>query len=315
MNIAVLGAGVLGRVYGIRLLLDGARVCFVVRPQRLKETAPFVIEQVNAGDHRDVLHAPERIAQVPKDADLVLVTVRFHELISASSTVFGEDGSQAPLVILTPMMPGQRAELERLCKRPCVPAMPGIAGYLNEKGAVRYWVPSAISTLLDETKAPDTALRRLMDRLARTLTNAGLPTRLESDVEGLNASTTIAFFPLIAAVCAGGGVLGVLEDKELFSLVIASAKESDTLSQSVGRPAAWTSLLLRFVGPFTLKPAARLAERLFPETLVFVDQHFGPKLREQHIAMGETILEIGRERGQAMPSLERLLSLLRAQSA
>lgn len=314
MKIAVLGAGVLGRVYGAKLLLNGERVCFVVKPERLTESTPFVIEQVNGSNNRDVIEEPERVAHVPHKTDLVLVTVRFHELMSAASTLFPEGSeSKAPLILLTPTMPGQRTLLEQACGRPCLCAMPGIAGYLGERNAIRYWIPAATSTLLDEPGDP--GLRALSETLAKKLTNAGLPARLENNVEGLNASTTIAFFPLIAAVAAGGGVFGVLGDKDLFSLALAAAKESEALSQSLGRPAAWTSLLMRFVGPFTLKPAARLAERLFPETLIFVDHHFGPKLLEQHVAMGDTILQLGRARNHSMPSLEKLMLILRGKSA
>lgn len=315
MNIAVLGAGVLGQVYGLRLLHEGLNVSFVVRPSHLAESAPFVIEQVNGQRGREVAEHPQRVTEVPANTDVVLVTVRFHELFSAAEKVLERCDRRTPLVILTPMMPGQRKGLEARTKHKVVAAMPGIAGYRNEKGFIRYWIPAATSTLLDEGHGEPTPERMLLESLSRRLTNAGLPARLERDVEHLNAATTIAFFPLIAAICAGGGASQVMADKELFSLVLAAAKESDTLSSMVGRPAAWTSLLLRFVGPFTLKPAVRLAERLFPEALLFVDAHFGPKLRAQHLAMGEAIFALARERGLSMPSLERLMDILRTQNA
>ena len=55
MHVTVLGAGVLGRVYGIRLAAAGDRVTFVVRPERVAEASPFILEQVNGARRRDEL--------------------------------------------------------------------------------------------------------------------------------------------------------------------------------------------------------------------------------------------------------------------
>jgi 2-dehydropantoate 2-reductase len=68
---------------------------------------------------------------------------------------------------------------------------------------------------------------------------------------------------------------------------------------------------MRFVGPFTLKPAAALARRAAPEAVRFVDVHFGPKLRAQHLAMGAGILALGAERGESMPALGKLMDRVR----
>lgn len=72
---------------------------------------------------------------------------------------------------------------------------------------------------------------------------------------------------------------------------------------------------MKFAGPITLKPGIALAKRLFPESVRFVESHFGPKLHEQHIAMGEAILAIGRANEMGMPALERLLSIVRRRQA
>jgi 2-dehydropantoate 2-reductase len=178
---------------------------------------------------------------------------------------------------------------------------------------VRYWVPAATSTLLDDTPEPGGAGegRAQVEALARALTKLGIPARLERDVASLNAATTAAFFPLIAAIDAGSGIDGVLGNKELLGTVLDAAKESEALSRKLGKLATWTNLLLRFVGPFTLKPGVALARRVFPESVQFVEKHFGAKLHAQHIAMGDDILALGREHGVSMPALVRLMDMLR----
>jgi 2-dehydropantoate 2-reductase len=325
MHVTVVGAGVLGRIYGARLAADGEEVSFVVRPDRASDTSPFVIEQVNGGDRRDVIERPRRVTEIPEDASLVLVAVRSHELSPGSapasfdvpSILRGGRSRSAPAVILTPMLPGEQAALEKGAGRRIVPAMPGVAGYLNERGVVRYWIPTATSTLISDASERGGAEdgRAVLDALARKLTQLGLPARLERDVAALNASTTVAFFPLIAAIDAGSGVDGVLGDRELLGVVLDAAKESDALARKLGKAATWTNVLLKFVGPFTLKPGVALARRLFPESVLFVERHFGPKLHEQHLAMGDAILALGRERGVTMPSLERLMDVLRRKPA
>lgn len=335
MHVTVVGAGVLGRIYGARLAADGEEVSFVVRPDRAGETAPFFIEQVNEGDRREVIERPVRLTEIPEGADIVLVAVRFHELLPgarAQAPAETDDSTQprrgfdlreilrgggsrkAPVVVLTPMLPGQEEALAKASGRPIVPAMPGVAGYLNERGAVRFWVPAATSTQLDELAGGDEG-QAAIEALAKRLTQVGLPTHLEPEVAKRNAATTISFFPLIAAIDAGGGVDGVVGNKELLGAVLAAAKESGALAAKVGKPAAWGQLLMKLAGPITLKPGFALARRLYPESVRFVESHFGPKLHEQHMAMGEGILALGKANGMSMPELKRLLAILRRSPA
>ena len=44
-----------------------------------------------------------------------------------------------------------------------------------------------------------------------------------------------------------------------------------------------------------------------PQETTWDQAHFGPKLHEQHIAMGASILALGHEQGVALPALERLM--------
>ena len=315
MRIAIVGAGALGRVYGVRLAAAGADVTFVVRPQRARETTPFVIEQVNGPKRRDAIDHPHRAAELPEALDLVLVTVRFDQLTSTGEGSLVEllrRGPECPVVLLTPPLPTQLVQLERSLGRRVFAAMPGVSGYIDERDVVRYWLTSVASTLIED---PEGAPRATLEALARRLTNADVPTRLERDVATYNAATTTAFFPLIAAIDAGGGIDGVLADKALLGAALEAEKECDALARRIGRVASWAHLLTRFIGPFTIKPGVALARRLYPEAVRFVEAHFGAKLHEQHLAMGASILELGREHGVPLPALDRLLHQLEARPA
>lgn len=322
MHVIVLGAGALGRIYGARLAAAGVQVSFVVRPSRLEETYSFVIEQVNGDKRRDVVEHPRRIAEIPKDATLVVIAVRFDQIDALDHEADGslaaalQKAPAVPFIVLTPALAPQINKLEKTIGRRVVPAMPGVAGYIDDvddRGVVRYWSTGLASTLLDDVAAGEnhSSSRDALDVLARRLTNDGLPTRFEKDVAALNAASTISFFPLIAAIDAGKGIDGVLADKVLFDTALAAAKECEGLAKKIGKVAPWANVLSRFVGPYTIKPGVALARKLAPETVRFVERHFGPKLHDQHLALGETILTIGREHGTEMPELDHLMRLVR----
>ncbi|WP_437285775.1 ketopantoate reductase family protein [Sorangium sp. So ce406] len=321
MRISIVGAGALGRIYGVRLAAQGDDVTFVVRPERVSDARPFVIEQVNSADRRDTLDRPRLAADIPADTDVVLVTVRFDQLAPRPGGVAPRaderrtvadllrGGPAAPVVVLTPLMPPERAALEEAAQRRITPAMPSVSGYLDERGVVRTWIVGFTSTLIDaDGGAP--AERPLLDELARRLTIAGVPARLERDVGAQNLATTIAFFPLIAAIDAGGGTSALVADEGVLGTALEATKECAALAGRLGDVAPWTKLLTRAIGPLTLKPGVALARLLAPEALRFLDVHFGPKLRAQHLAMGATIVALGREHGVSLPALERLLTVI-----
>jgi 2-dehydropantoate 2-reductase len=315
MHVTVVGAGALGRIYGVRLAAAGEQVAFVVRPERVGEAAPFVLEQVNGARRREALPHPERVGQIRRGTGVVLVAVRFDQLAAAGSPMIAllREAPPVPLIVVTPMLPKPRAVVEEALGRRLTAAMPGAVGYLDGRDVVRYWVTAIAPTLIEGDAASKDG--PVVDELLRRLGKAGLPAHREHDVGALSAATTTAFFPLVAAIDAGGGIDGLLADRELFATVIEAARESDALGQKVGKVASWAHLLTRFVGPYTLKPAVTLARGIVPEALHFAEAHFGHKLHAQHLAMGEAILELGSAEGQPMPALGRLMDALRARAS
>jgi 2-dehydropantoate 2-reductase len=323
MHVIVLGAGALGRIYGARIAATGVPVSFLVRKSRIDESFSFVIEQVNGEKRRDMIEQPKRIDAIPSDATLVLLTVRFDQIDHIRRDPNDElahlllAGPAVPIIVMSPMLHPQLEALKNVVGRRVVCAMPGVAGYVDDvddRGVVRYWATGIAPTLFDDEASGEThsLSRDALEVLARRLTNDGLPTRFERDVASLNAASTTAFFPLIAAIDAGHGVDGVLGDKELLETALSASKECDALAKTIGKVAPWAQLLTRFVGPYTIKPGVSLARRVVPETARFVERHFGQKLHAQHLAMGETIRDIGREQGADMPHLDHLLCILRA---
>jgi 2-dehydropantoate 2-reductase len=292
----------------------GVDTAFVVRPSRTTETSPFVIEERSGGRRRDTLAAPVRVTEIPANTDLVVITVRFDQLLGETRDPILPKllaGPRAPIVVLTPMMPVEHARFEDILGRPIVSAMPGVAGYLTEHDVVHYWHTALVPTLIEE-RVEDPDESAAVDRFARRLDATGLPVSRVVGVASLNAATTIAFFPLIAAIGVAGSVADALADEELLSIALAAARETFKLARRIGKPAPLSGVVLRLASPARLRVVMAAASAVGPELVHFLGEHFGPKLRGQHLAMGAAIRLLGVEHGCTLPSLDRLLERMRA---
>lgn len=304
MHICVIGAGALGKVYGVRLAVGGERVSFLVRPERLSETNPFSIELVTGTQRRDTIPTPTRVDTIPADTDVVLLTVRVDQIDDRLASLLAS-APDVPVVSLTPLLPKDYERLDSMLKSrgKLVAAQAGVVAYERD-GVVRYWLPKVSPTLFDTEPASET-VPKLVDVLVR----AGVPAKLEAPVRKSNPATSIAFFPLVLALDAAGGTAdSVLDSKDVLKDAFAAVKETRELGDRIGPIAPWAGLLLKFVNPLALKVGIRLAQTASPEGVHFVELHFGKKVHEQNLKMGRSIVELGREHGVKLSAFERLLA-------
>lgn len=303
MRSVIIGAGALGRTYGVRLAVAGERVAFVVRPERVAEAAPFTVELVNGSRRRDSIAAPERVASVPEDAEVLLVCVRGDQLDDRLATLLA-GAPPVPVVSLTPLLPRSFERLDELAGHRLSTAQSGVVAYENEHGIVRYWVPRVAPTLLDAAGP-----RATMDALRDSLTHAGLPAKIEPNVQRSNPATTIAFFPFVLGLDVAGTAQALLARKDLLRVVFGALDETKQLAARIGPVARWGSQLLEFATPLSLRIGVKLAERASPEAIRFVESHFGRKVHGQNLEMAREIVELGRKNGTPCDSLTKLLAL------
>lgn len=306
MHICVIGAGSLGRVYGLRLAVSGEKVSFLVRPERLSDDTPFVIEQVTGTERRDTIAEPTRVAEIPADADIVLTTVRVDQIDDRLASVLAK-APDIPIVSLTPLLPQDYERLSGMLPTPgnLFAAQAGVVAYERD-GLIRYWLPKVSPTLLDSEPANET-----ISALVEALSKAGIPAKLEASVRSSNPATTAAFFPFVLALDAAGGTAdAALDRKDILKEAFAAIKETRELANRIGKVAPWAGLLLKFANPLALKMGIRLAQKASPEAVHFVELHFGQKVHEQNIQMGRDIVDLGREHGVGMPAFEGLLKRL-----
>jgi 2-dehydropantoate 2-reductase len=302
VRVAIVGAGALGSVYGARLAAFAACDVSVVA----RSAAPASEMRLERVEDGEVLRwkVPARVTVAPRDVDVVLAFVRYEQLATLPSRVPPGD---APVVVMTPMMPQDHAALAGALPGRVRPGMPSVVSYLNDAGAVRYWLPRVATTFV-EASAEDGVEGDLVRRLVR----AEIAARVAADVLTRNVATTVSFIPLAMALdAAGGGIDTVLGDTELLSLAFAATDEGRELGRAVGKAEAWASMLLRFVGPRALKVGVGIARSRAPEAVAYVEQHFGRKLHEQNVAMAEKIVDLAVQKGVRREALEKLLDALR----
>jgi 2-dehydropantoate 2-reductase len=300
MHVAVIGAGALGRVFGVLLADAGQRVTFVVRPSRADETTPFVIERRNGDRRRRQIRSPVRAIDIPQDAALALLAVRVDQLDDSIEGLIRR-GPAVPLVSLTPLLPLTLQRVSEWTSGRCFVAMPSLAASARADGTDDYWA-FRLSPSLFEPGAPEVA------GLVQALVDSKLPVRLAPDVRTRNPALTMAFFPITVAVSRAGGIDELLRDAPLAELGARATRETLQLAREVGPIDTAVAMALRALTPRTLRGAFLLLVRLFPRATRFVDTHFGDKLGDQHRRIGAEILELGEQHGIELPSLGRLLS-------
>lgn len=204
-------------------------------------------------------------------------------------------------------MPQDHAELSSALPRRLVTGMPNVVSYRNDAGAIRYWLPRLATTFVEARESPG-AEAELVARLER----AEIHAKLTPNVLERNVATTVTFIPIAMALDVAGSAEALLGDDALLTLALDAASEGRELGKTVGKAEAWASMLLKFVGPRTLKMGVGLARSRAPEAVRYAEQHFGRKLHVQNVAMARRMIDLARDKGVAVPSLDELYARLRS---
>jgi hypothetical protein len=295
MNITVVGAGALGAVYGTKLA-HAARVVFVVRDL---PRAPRLIhiERINgAPPHGDGLDAPAMTTEIPADADYVLCAVRADQLDDGLIAKLA--AADKPVLMLPPI-------LHPISLPGMIPAMSGVIAYEpNEtphERRVRYWTPKSSPTLV--AGAPD---------FVELLNQVGIPAEVSPHAGTQQTTVTLAFFPIMLGIAAAGGSIDrMINDKQVMKLGFAAAKETRALAKTVGELPSWANTFFKFASPLTAKIGINLGKSKAPEAFVYLEKHFGHKLRAQNEAMFRDIERMAAQKGIKIDSLKELAARCR----
>lgn len=303
MHVAVFGAGALGSVYGVRLATRArVSVTWIVRAAKVSSRAPIVIERVRR-DEREEIDVPVRAASIPTDADVVLLAVGTEDLDAIRGALAGSD---APIIVLTPMFPRDWERMRAAFGARVLSAMPNVVSYARkDDGVIRYWLPPA-PTRIDETR--DEAVREL----ARRLDEAGLRAHLELGVHEKNPATTISYIAIAMALAVAGSADALMKDDSLLSLTTRACREGVALGRRVGTPEPWAALSPFIAAPWALRAWLGMLGRVSPEALFYAEEHFARKLRAQHQVMIREMIDLAREKRVGHAAFEELAARLEA---
>jgi ketopantoate reductase len=305
VHVAVVGAGALGRIYGVRLAsVAKVDVAFVVRGGTSR--GAMAIERVGAEALR--LESPSYVAAVPPHADAVLLCVRAEQIDDALLGGLVE-GPKVPVVVMTPLLPKKRAHLAAALGGRAFSAMTNAWGYANAAGVIRYWIAKTAKLLVDEPRPADPAL----DALLGAFCVAGFDSAFQLGVHELSAATSVAIVPLFLAIDAAGSIDALAGDKKLLKLAFDAISEGRALAERYGALPGWVRMLDRFGGPVAAKVGLALGRKRSPEMVSFVDEHFGRKIHAQNVAMGRELLELAAEKKMNAAALRLLVDRVSGQ--
>lgn len=302
MHAVIIGAGALGRTYGVHLASAGATVSFLVRPERMTERSAYVVEPLSGRGAAIELAQPQRVVRVPGDASVLLLAVRREQMHESLQGLL-QDAPAVPVVALTPLLPESEARLAGLIQGPCLVALPTVAAR-NDGDRTRFFIPPFAKTLIESELGQPEVVQQLID----TLNGAKLPCAWSRGVRRRNPATTIAFYPLTLGLSLAGSMDRFTRDSELCPLTRTAVREALALAARIGPVTPPLRLALRFANATALRLATRAARLLAPAVTQLLEEHFAVKLVAQHRVLGEEILELARQHGTHMPALTSLLA-------
>ena len=191
MHILVVGAGVIGTVYGAHLGAAGHRISVLAHGQR---TAAIAVRGLHARDVTSGVETQTPAAVVTSaaglDVDVVLVALRRDHLDGAAAGLAGV--TSHALVLFMGNNPGGRSGLPSASGTRAALGFPGVGGTMRD-GVVTYYTIAQQATAIEACDSPRLAA------VASTLTARGLPVQRVSDMDGWLAYHAV----FVAAMSAG----------------------------------------------------------------------------------------------------------------
>jgi ketopantoate reductase len=310
----VVGAGVVGQVYGYHLARGGARVSFLVKPAHAAELAgPLTLYPLNRPRRRRTQPVSFEGFSVLDDPAAVAGERWDQVYLAVSSTALRAGDwferlaralDQATLALLQPG-PGDRAFVRaRLPEERIVQGVITLVGYRAplpgetrfSRPGVAYWFPPL-------SPSPMSGPRR--EPVLAALRAGGLPARRHRDIGGIASFPTALLMPLMAALEQAAWSFRALREPGRLELAAAAASEAlRVMAHQGGRPAPWPLDLIN--RPLAVRLALALAPRLMPLDIeAYLRAHF-TKVADQTRDFLRTYLALGRAAGLPTEALARL---------
>jgi ketopantoate reductase len=317
MRALVVGAGVVGQVYGRHLARGGAEVAFLVKPEHAEEVRSglthYPLNRLRRRDGRPErfsgYRVHTRIADLAAESwDQVYLTMSSPALRAGGwFSSLAEVVGGATIVLLQPGPEDRAFVLREVPEERVVQGIITMIGYpaplpgerrFQEPG-IAYWFPPL-------TPSPLAGGTSRAGAVVRALNEGGLPARRVRDVARSTDYGAAFMLPLIAGLELAGWRLDRFRGPEYLGLAVRASREALEViaRRRRERPPLRFRLLAR---PVLLRPFLRLAPLATPFDLeAYLRVHF-TKVGEQTRDVVQTYLDWGKAAGSETHALERVL--------
>ena len=250
MRIVVVGAGVIGSIYGDRLARSGHHVTVLARGQRLADLQAHGLVLEDAGSGQRTKISLPVVNELSRDDhyDLALVPVRFGQLASTLPILL-EMGDR-PDVLFFVNTTGHQTELVTRLGERALFGFPA-AGGVRDGGVVRYVLIHQQKTMLGEAGGTSTARIR---RIQTMFGDAGFPSIVSTNIGGWMLGHTAFVVPIGYALYRSDTDPTVLAaDTRTLRLMVRATRDSYKALDDVEIPANLRWLYQRMPMAFAVR--------------------------------------------------------------
>lgn len=301
MRIVVVGAGVIGSIYGGLLARSGHDVTLLARGQRHVDLQAHGLVLEDAGSGRRTESAlPVRSGLSGEDRyDLVLVPVRSEQL-AGTLPILAKMGGR-PDVLFFGNTAGHQTELMAALGEQALFGFPA-AGGVRDGAIVRYVLIRQQKTMLGEAGGASTGRVR---RLRAMFGEAGFPTEVSANISGWMMGHSAFVVPIGFALCRfDTDPVALAADASTLRLMVGATREAFEALDDVEIPANLRWLYLRMPTAFAVRYWRRVLAS--PRGELWFAAHTRAAPGEMHALAHELRAAVQRA-GRPTPDLDALV--------
>ena len=301
MRIVIVGAGVIGSIYGDRLARSGHDVTLLARGRRLADLRAhgLVVEDASSGQRTQIsLPVLDQLSEGDR-YDLALVPVRAEQLASTLPVLLQMDDRTN--VLFFGNTTGRQTELAAALGERALFGFPA-AGGVRDGVLIRYVIIQKQKTMLGESRGTSTPR---IGRLQTMFADAGFPTNISTDIGGWMLGHSAFVVPIgFALYRFGSDPTALAADASTLRLMVRATREAFEALDDVEIPANLRWLYLRMPTAF----AVRYWRRVFasPRGELWFGAHSRAAPDEMHALAHELRAAVLRA-GRKTPNLDALV--------
>ena len=303
VRVLIVGAGVVGSSYAVRLARWGMDVTLLARGRRLRELRMrglWVQDALTRQFQTARLRVVSAI-QAAEDYDLVIVAVRYNQVLEALDAV-QPLSETTPVLVLQNNPVGAQMLAERLGDRQLLMGFPATGGS-RRHGLVRSLPLWLGTTVIGESDGADT---QRLHQAASILRRAGLRVEHQRQIQDWLKTHAAMMVALAGAVYRNDGrIRQMVQRSDEVDRYLAALREAYTVLEANGVPVTPRNELAVFARPSWMQQLVLFLAGHMPWVSTVIDEYLDASAEEMHV-LYEQLLTLARRASLATPSLASL---------